>query len=327
METKYRFDRATLPFRTDFQVAGTQCLLATNSYRALRAAEKWRGAPIEDRAKHFRMELLVELGARTDVQHGAHFRGMKHLVFVSLPPYGFLAYDLLRRQVRGVLTPCAVSDEVFWDSLLLPITVGLMGTTMAVAPLHCACLERDGKALLIAGAAGAGKSTLTAALGQRGFAVVSDDWTYISQAHGSLVACGLGVPLKLLPDAAQFFSALNDCNLRRTLNGELAYEVNPESTMGIAVKRAAYPRWILFLERVDHGASVMAPCRKEFVLDFFEKSAEKLPLELDQARRSRTAIIQQLAECPAWILRTGESPQQTAEAIEGFLGEAYYATA
>jgi hypothetical protein len=327
MTARYEFHRGALPFRTDFQLAGTQCVLSTNSQQLLRAAEKWRGEPIDDCAKSFEMELVVDVEARSDVRQGGHFRGTRHLVFASLPPNGFLVYDLLRKRVRGVLSPCAAKDDAFWNSLLLPITIGVMGTTMAVAPLHCACLDRNGKGLLIAGISGAGKSTLTAALGERRFAVVSDDWTYVSEKEHSLVAHGLGAPLKLLPDAARFFSKLSDQVPRRTLNGELAYEVNANSTMGFAVKKMSHPRWILFLERQAHGASELVPCAKEHVVDFFERSAEKLPVELTEANRSRAHIIQRLADCPAWILRTGESPQRTAETIERFLAEGHHATA
>lgn len=273
------------------------------------------------------MQLLVDSNVRLGFGHGGHFRGMRHLVFASLPPNGFLVYDLLRKRVQGVLSACAVKDDAFWNSLLLPITIGVMGTTMAVAPLHCACLDRDGKGLLLAGVSGAGKSTLTAALGERGFAVVSDEWTYVSQGKNSLVAYGLGVPLKLLPDAARFFTKLSNHTPRQTLNGEVAYEVNASSTMGFAVKTMSHPRWILFLERIARGTSIIAPCGTQYVADFFEKSAEKLPAELAEAKRSRTQVIQRLASCPAWILRTGESPQRTAETIDRFLAEEHYATA
>ena len=327
MAATYAFHRGTLPFRTDFQLAGTQCSLATNSHQVLHLAANWRGAPIEDPEKSFEMELLVDTDAGTGLRQGNHFRGIRHLVFASLPPYGLLVFDLLRRRVQGVLSSCAMKEDAFWDSLLLPITIGVMGTTMAVAPLHCACLDLNGNGLLIAGRSGAGKSTLTAALGERGFAVVSDDWTYLSQEKSSIVAHGLGAPLKLLPDAERFFSKLSEYRPRRTLNGEVAYEVNAHSIMGFAVKRVSSPRWILFLEREACEQSVIVPCRREYVVDFFERSAEKLPVELVEAKQARTKIIQTIANRPAWILRTTESPQRTAEAIERFLAEAYHAKA
>ena len=259
-------------------------------------------------------------------QQEAHFRGLRHLVFASLPPQAFLVYDLLRRQVRGVLSDGAVND-LFWNSLLMPITIGMMGTTMGVAPLHCACLDRGGNGVLVAGISGAGKSTLTAALGQRGFGVVSDEWTYISRRDCTLVAHGLGLPIKLLPDAAQFFPQLRGHGLRKTLNGEIAYEIEPRETMGCEVRDRSRPRWIFFLERREASGCSLTGCQPDYIVDFFEKSVEKLPEELSEAKQTRKEILHQLSKCPAWIVRTGEGPQQTAGAIERFLAEASDATA
>ena len=326
MAATYTFSQGTLPFHTDFQLAGARCFLSTNSHQVLRAAERWRWETT-DPAGTFEMQLIVDSKMNAVKPRGGHFRGLRHLVFASLPPQGFLVYDLLRRRVTGVLSPCAMQDDAFWNTFLMPITIGIMGTTMGVAPLHCACLDRKGDGILLAGISGAGKSTLTAALGQRGFAVVSDDWTYVTTADNSLVGHGLGAPIKLLPDAAQFFPNLRDCRLSKTLNGEMAYEVDPRRATGLKTKEASRPRWILFLERTETQGCALVPCDREYVVEFFERSAELLPEELREAQLTRSRIIRLLSECPAWILRTGESPQRTAAAIDEFLLEAHYATA
>jgi len=55
-------------------------------------------------------------------------------------------------------------------------------------PLHACAIELDGRAVLIAGAAGAGKSSLMAGLLARGAALVSDDLTAIEVRDGSVAA-------------------------------------------------------------------------------------------------------------------------------------------
>jgi len=267
------------------------------------------------------MEILVEATLDLEAMPRVHFRGLRHLVWVALSPRGLITYDLLRKRVRAVLTPRAASDLVFWDSLLLPVTIGILGTTMGVAPLHCACLDRDGSALLVAGASGAGKSTLTAAMGKRGFAVVADDWTYVTREESGLLAHGLAAPIKLLPDTTRFFSELRRFAPRTTLNGEEAYEVDARRELGFAVKERTEPKWMFFLERSRARGCRMVPCRGEYVKGFFEESAERLPEELLEAKASRSRVIQKLSECPAWILQTGESPQDTAAALDHFLAE------
>jgi hypothetical protein len=316
----YTFDRQSLPFRTDFHVAGTHCLLATNSYEILRAATL-RPANNHRNGRSFHMDIVVDPNLDSRPVPAAHFRGLRHMVFAILPPRSFITYDLLRRHVHAVLSTANANDESFW-TLLLPITIGLLGTTMGVTPLHCACLDRKEEGLLIGGGSGAGKSTLSAALAQRGFGLVSEGWTYVSEQRNALVAHGIFARMKLLPDAVQFFSELRAFTPKPFLNGEVAYHVDPCHFPSFTVKEVSHPRRIIFLERTPSRGCRFVPCRPEFVRDFLEQSTELLPEELPEARATRSRIIQVLSRCPSWILRTGDSPQQTATAVEEFLSEA-----
>lgn len=315
------FDRQALPFRTDFVIAGTRCLLSTNSHDILRAAARWQPPAKRIGGASFDMQIIVDHAMDNHPEHSAHFRGLRHLVFAFLPPRSFVAYDLQRKRVHAVLSSAAASDSAFWDTLLLPITIGVLGTTVGVAPLHCACLERNGCGLLVAGVSGAGKSTLATALADRGFAFVSDDWTFLSRQPSALIAHGLSSPIKLLPDAARFFPRLREFTPGKSLNGELAYEVDPRDAFAFQVKTTTCPRHLFFLERTATRGCTLRPCRPQYVRDFFEKNAERLSDELEEAKAFRAGIIQDLSSYPSWIIRTGETPQKTAEALDDFLWE------
>jgi hypothetical protein len=320
------FDRANLPFRTDFSLCGVRCRLSTNSYQVLEHSIPWQGGSRNVDAKTFEMDILEDASMDTPVESGTHFRGARHLVFAMLEPRSFLSYDLLRRQVRGVVSSAAAGDHAFWRTQLLPITVGILGTTLGVAPLHCACLTRNGEGLLLAGLSGAGKSTLTAALARRGFGVVSDDWTYISRKRGGLVADGLSAPIKLLPDTARFFPELRKRAPHRTMNGELAFEIEAEKLHPAAGLASCSPKSIFFLERTSTPGCRFVPCTSAHTRHFFKSNAERLPEELPAAQQTRSEIIDRLSEYPAWILRSGDDPHKTAEAIEQFLPEATLGT-
>ena len=62
----------------------------------------------------------------------------------------------------------------------------------------------------LCGPPGAGKSTLSVALARCGLSLVSDDWTYISEEADGLIAQGINAPVKLLPDAVQYFPELSE---------------------------------------------------------------------------------------------------------------------
>jgi hypothetical protein len=313
-------DRRTLSLRADIYVAGARCVLATNSAEVLQIAANGRPQQHHIGDASFEMEVVVDAARDEAAECGTFFRGMKHLVFAFLPPRSFVTYDLLRRRVHAELSVRAATDPCFWKTLLLPITIGVLGTTVGVVPLHCACLERRGSGLLIGGKAGAGKSTLTAALGRIGYTLLSDDWTYISKRESELLAHGLSTPVKLLTDSARFFPELAILPAKMALNGELAYQVNAEF-LGCRGAEISSPRWIFFLERTPTPGCQLIRCRSEYARNFFEGGAERLPDELPEAKSTRAAVIRALSARPAWIIRTGETPQATAQALDAFLSE------
>jgi len=315
------FNPITLPLRAEFPLAGSRCLLSTNSRELLRLSQPWQSLRSATPARSFLMQIIEDTSSFSSPPVLSHFRGLRHLVFAMMEPGGFLSFDLLRRRVMGILSPAAAADPGFWNSRLLPISVGVLGTTLGIAPLHCACLDRHGAGLLVAGNSGAGKSTLTAALAERGFAVVSDDWTYASRLNGTLVAHGLFAPVKLLPDAIRFFPELRDSTPSKTLNGEIAHEIDPSRLLRSQWKASSVPKWLFFLERASMPGCRFLPCPPSHTQQFFELNAEKLPAELPEAARTRSAIIQRLSSCKSWILRTGDDPIRTAAAIDAFLLE------
>lgn len=54
--------------------------------------------------------------------------------------------------------------------------------------LHASCVVRDGRAILISGRSGAGKSDLALRLIDRGARLVSDDYTIVRRVEGRLLA-------------------------------------------------------------------------------------------------------------------------------------------
>lgn len=54
--------------------------------------------------------------------------------------------------------------------------------------LHASCVSKDGRAILISGRSGAGKSDLALRLIDRGATLVSDDYTVVRRVNGSVEA-------------------------------------------------------------------------------------------------------------------------------------------
>lgn len=115
------------------------------------------------------------------------FRGRHHLVFAIFGAANVFIFDLLKRELSATVSATTARDAHFWNAVLVPIAMGVMGPSLRVAPLHAACLAapdqgEDQRGILVTGLSGAGKSTLAVALALSGLHLISDDWTYLSSS-------------------------------------------------------------------------------------------------------------------------------------------------
>jgi len=309
-------ESGTLPLHTEFSIAGVRCAISTNSPAIL--AHLSRFTPVASGGEPgFRVSVL-ELAVGEDQSSDMHFRGMKHFVFALLGEGNRFVLDFRRRHAAGIVSCEAARDSKFWHRIFFPIVIGTLGATFGLIPLHCACLDSGGEGLLIAGNAGAGKSTLALALLDYGFTFASDEWTYLLARDGALTLHSLGAPAKLLPDASRFFPGLCQLDLHTAMNGELSYEVDVSTWLGVPQITQSSLSRTLFLRRVSRPGCRFTPCDEEFAFSFFEQSMERLPDELLDAKMQRTEIIRKMSSTKSWILETGESPEATAGAIADF---------
>jgi len=233
--------------------------------------------------------------------------------------HGQFVFDLGRRQVAGVIRAQGVANAEFWERVLVPIVLGTFATTLGLAPLHCASLERNGNGVLLAAQQGGGKSSLAAGLLQEGYSFVADEHSFAGISDGVLSVCGIDSPLKLLPDAARFFPQLEELRTVRSMNGEVAYEVDVKKTFAAQTLQATRPRLLLFVERSTQPGCRFASCSPEHAREFFRRNSEKLPENLPDAERMREELIKRVCGLDTWVVSTGETPQPTARAVAQFL--------
>lgn len=113
---------------------------------------------------------------------------------------------------------------------------------------HAAAVERGGQALLLTGPPGSGKSTLCAALANRGWRLLSDETTLVDLETGMVSGPGRPVSLKnaSIEAVAAFAPAavLSDpCH--DTLKGRVAHMRPPPQSVARAGEPAV-PAWVLF---------------------------------------------------------------------------------
>lgn len=117
--------------------------------------------------------------------------------------------------------------------------------------LHAAVLERHGKAVILPGDPGAGKSTLTAALALSGWRLLSDEITLIDRDDGLITPLARPVSLKnqsIEVIRAAFPDAVLGDSARDTHKGTVAHLKPPRDSVARMDEKAraahiVFPRW------------------------------------------------------------------------------------
>jgi hypothetical protein len=310
-------DGAHTFLRESYLVTGAHFAIATNSEEILAAARNSFGQPVEpESSPDLTMRLWVDPAAQSSPPWPQpYFRGLSHLVYAGFDRDNSILLDLRGRRLVGRLSRSMAQDGAYWRRVVFPAIVGLASDALNITVLHCGCVELDGSGLLLAGESGSGKSTLSLAMAQNGFAFLSDDWTYLYLSSRWLHAWGLPAPLKLLPDAVQYFPELRSLEPGIAMNGERSYEVDPERVFGVRRSLRCEPRWLVFLERQKQPGHSLVRIPSQEAAARLEVDMEDLPPELSPTKETQREAILSLVKRECWLLRHGESPHDIAQVL------------
>ncbi len=114
--------------------------------------------------------------------------------------------------------------------------------------LHAASLERGGRAVILPGPPGSGKSTLCAALVLAGWRLLSDELTLVSLKDGALAALARPISLKNASIAliqARAPTAVFSTSIQDTQKGTLALMKAPRDSI-VRMHEPAQPAWVVF---------------------------------------------------------------------------------
>jgi hypothetical protein len=162
---------------------------------------------------------------------------------------GNLAFVGRRGRSMLIVTPLQVAPAL--KGLLVE---EILGAPQAPVALHTACLSSNGGMLLLAGAPGAGKSTLTVALMSAGFGYGGDDIALVDHAgrvEGMRFAPAIKTGAWRL--ISNFRADLSSAPIHHRLDGKRIRFLSPGNGSGDAVP----VRWIISLERRESASAVL----------------------------------------------------------------------
>jgi hypothetical protein len=303
-----------------FSLAGISCAISSKDSQLRHILSV--ASPAE--CSKVRCHLHVAVGDG-DTQRGPlHVRGAHHIVWVTFGASNVFLFDLLRCRITARVTPSLARDRAFWEDEFMPLASGLCGSAIGLLPAHSACLSFGDCGLLLAGQSGAGKSTLALALALRGMELLNDEWSYCSLRDGRLRVHAWNTPLKLLPDAVQYFPPLALLTPMRAMNGEIAIEFDPGRLFQrVRRRRSCAPRAIVFYERKPHGPSSLVVQDDAFVREYFEASLEQLPDCLGGAQQTRRSLVTAISRLPCWRFASAYKPKRAALELSQFFREQF----
>lgn len=153
------------------------------------------------------------------------------------------------------LTPAAVADRPYLRHHFLDAVGFLLVDLRYLAPVHGACVVRNGRGVLLCGESGAGKSSLAYACARHGWTYVSDDASYLIRGRKDHVVIGTPHRIRFRDDAGELFHELRDRPVFLRGNGKMTIEVPTAELGGVATAREATVHSIVFLNRSNTPGS------------------------------------------------------------------------
>ncbi len=305
---------AETPLSKRYIAAGAVCSLSTNSRQILDAARNtfqdagFQPGPVEVQFRFW----VDDADSSNPPWPKPYVRGLGYLVFASFDEGCSVLADLRTCRVIGRFSAGMAADVAYWQTVIFPMLLTIVGASVGIAELHCACVARGGDGLLLAGPSGAGKSTLALALSQQGFGFLSDDRTFCSVENGEAQVWGMPTPLKLRPEATLWFDELREECLTDMRSGGPAFWLDPEHLIGVKRVRRSRPTSLIFLERESTSEFRLRPMPSAEAL---HRLNGELIAEPPEAAAKRSETIKRIVDLPCWFLQYDGRPQLVARQI------------
>ncbi len=183
--------------------------------------------------------------------------------------------------------------------------------------VHAAGLCLHGKGLLIAGASGAGKTTLAAALLRAGFDFLGDDTVFLHPRSGGLRVLAFPDEMDLTAHTASFFPELRSLVPPSSGVSRPKQAVNPAQVYGAATCWECAPAVLVFPRTAPAKASVLTPIARDAA--FLELICNVLRTEI-QATQAHLSVLAALAQqCLCLRLETGRDFEELPALLRSVL--------
>jgi hypothetical protein len=297
--------------------AGVPILLRTNYPGLLRYVSDYfpvsTNASIGTAAK---VTLIVNETESLESESTPWFRARGQFALARFTPEDALWFNLQTCEVIGNFSRSLAGDRERWRRHIFPTLLGILAATIGIVPVHAGCIVGKAGGILLTAPSGTGKSTLTVALAKRGYAILSDDCSYLTANDSHIDAWGMPVPVKLLPDARKFFPELAKYRPEKSLNGEVAYEVDPEDCFRIPRSQHCRVACVVLLERSETPGCHISFAKGAEAVERLVAELEPLDGMLHAHYQQQIELMLPLAEAVCLRVSFNDHPDAVAKALD-----------
>ncbi len=290
---------AEMPFSAVYYPMGFPLKLVTNSQKVIRAAEESWGAfkPGFD-IPTLRLNVGVLEDGSTECPVAPVFRAQQHLMVSTADPGNFCVDDLAKVYSFAWLSAATAAHSGYLRYHFLEPAALCHIANRYSAPIHGACVELNGRGVLLCGASGAGKSSLAFACARAGWTYITDDASFLVHGRNDRQVAGNCHMIRVRPNAAQLFPEVAGRPLTPRATGKPSIEI-ATSTLGIPTANIAYVDYVVYLNRAEGNP--------EELIEFPKEAARRYMYQnlcgMEELRRTQVASVERLLSAEVLELR------------------------
>lgn len=277
--------------------------ISTNSESVLALADRlWSAYPVCHPAISGRdpvtLRIMVE-GVGVRPAPTPALLGQQHLMSIVQDSHNFAVCDLSGSFGYAHVTGDVALDGEYFRYHFLEAVIYTMMEARYFCPVHASCIALDGRAILLCGDSGAGKTSLAYACARRGWTFLSGDATYIVRDRPEPSVAGRPFSIRFRSEARHLFPELAAFAPERRPNGKLDMEIDTQE-LGLATALESRPVGLVFLNRQTTGANLKKGARigsfsRE---EAFEQCSRTICYGNDDIRAAQTKALREFLTLP-----------------------------
>ena len=289
-----------LPLTQRFYPLGCAVDLSTNSSDVLETAHaRWSGHdPVFDEHP-VAFSVVVAPGDAGAPPPVPTFRARDHLVILAADSAHFGCCDLAAASVACWVAEDTARKPSYLSYHYLDPLILLLLSDRCFTPIHAGCVARNGRGILLAAGASAGKSCLSYACARAGWTLVSDDAGYMIRDDPDQRVLGRPRFLRFEFSADQLFPELRDLLVAEAATGADVANIDSNLLAGIETATECQAESVVFLERQAGMTATLTEVDEEAAL---KRLLAELPMAAEATRTAQVTSLRKLLKKGAYRL-------------------------